>query len=63
MTFGVISESSFWLLYNKWNNVKRDFQVGDIVLLKDSTTCNHWPMAKITGAYKGNDGHVQTVKI
>ena len=47
----------------KWRNVKRDFQVGDIVLLKDSTTRNHWPIAKIIESCKGSDGHVQTAKI
>ena len=35
-----------------------EIQVGDIVLLNDSTTRNHWPMAKIIEAYKGRDGNV-----
>ena len=31
----------------KWNNKCRNFQKGDIVLLKTDANCNQWPMAKV----------------
>ena len=48
---------------DKWTKVRRDFQVGGIVLLKDNATRNHELMAKIIKAYKRGNGHVQTNKI
>ena len=66
MTSGIIGERSFWLLCSTETNgtmLERNFQVGVNVLLKDSTTHNYWPMAEIIKAYKGSNGHVQTVEI
>lgn len=48
---------------DKWTKVRRDFQIGGIVLLKDNATRNHELMAKIIKAYKRSSGHVQTNKI
>ena len=31
----------------KWNITKRNFQVGDVILLKEDTRRNKWPMAQI----------------
>ena len=42
---------------------KRNFKIGDIVLLKSNTIRNQWPMAKVVDVYKSNDGHVRTLKL
>ena len=34
----------------KWNNQKRNCQVGDIVLLRQAADQNQWPMAQIANA-------------
>ena len=47
----------------KWQKIKRNFKIGDIVLLRGNTIRNQWPMAKVVDVYKGNDGHVRTVKL
>ena len=47
----------------KWQKLKRNFKIGDIVLLRGNTIRNQWPMAKVVDVYKGNDGHVRTVKL
>ena len=31
----------------KWNNQKRNFKGGDAVLLREDSTRNKWPMARI----------------
>ena len=47
----------------KWQKIKRNFKIGDIVLLKSNTIRNQWPMTTIVDVYKSNDGHVRTVKL
>ena len=47
MNFGVVGILVILQSRGKWSNVRGDFQVGDIFLLKDSAILNYWPMAKI----------------
>ena len=49
---------------HKWCTNRRNFQTGDIALLKDEFQHgNHWPMAQIIEAYPDVNGNVQKVKI
>ena len=42
-----------------WTSPTRDFQVGDVVLLKDTALLTHtWPMIVIVRVFPGKDGHV-----
>ena len=45
----------------KWQKIKRNFKIADILLLKTNTIRNQW--LKVTDVYKSNDGHVRTVKL
>ena len=47
----------------KWNAKKRNFEVGDIVLLKCDSHRNHWPMAKVVGIEPDKHGIVCTVHL
>ena len=47
----------------KWQKIKRNFKIGDIVLLNNNTIGNQWLMAKVIDVYKGNDDHVRTVNL
>ena len=48
----------------KWTKNKRNFQVGDVVILKDdSQHRNHWPMALITKTHQDRNGDVQNVEL
>ena len=48
----------------KWNTVRRNFQVGDIVLLKDDTVIrNHWPKGRVIETVKDSDNLVRTVNL
>ena len=48
----------------KWNTIRRNFEVDDIVLVKDDTvTRNSWPMGRIIETLPGTDNLVRTVKI
>jgi len=49
---------------SKWVKSKRDFQIGDIVIVKDDNAPrNNWKMAKVVKADKEEDGHVRRVKL
>ena len=53
---------------NKWQRVQRNFQVGDIVLLKDGDGLlkvprQQWPMGKITQVFPSEDGLVRSVEL
>ena len=49
---------------SKWVNPKRNFCVGDVVLLKDSDVKRQqWPMAKVTKVFPGSDGLVRSVEL
>jgi len=48
----------------KWNATKRNFQIGDIILLKDdSITRNHWPMGKIVKLENDFEENVRSVEV
>ena len=47
----------------KWQKIRRNVKIGDIVLLKNNTIRNQWPMVKVIDIYRSNDGHVRTVKL
>ena len=47
----------------KWNITKRNFQVGDIVLLKEDTARNKWPMARIVSTEPDSRGIVRSVQL
>ena len=50
----------------KWNKDRRNFMVGDVVLLKDQTLVdvrNHWPMGRVVNVYVGDDGRVRSVDL
>ena len=49
---------------HKWSTNRKNFQTGDIVLLKDEFQHrNHWSMAQIIEAYPDVNGNVRNVKI
>ena len=58
MSFGPAEERSFFQslqTLNKWQNGKRSFCVGDVVLLRQNEVGrNQWPMTKVTKVFKGS---------
>ena len=46
---------------NKWNKIVRNFKVGDIVLLREETSRNKWPMGRVIAIQEGNYGIVWSV--
>ena len=67
--------SSFWrrwmrdyfhtlVLRSKWHTARRNLQVGDIVLVKDSNNVRGcWKLAQVGGVFPGSDGMVRDVAI
>ena len=48
----------------KWHEVKRDLQLGDVVLIvTPDTPRGCWPLARVVETYAGRDGHVRVVKV
>ena len=48
----------------KWRQTTRNIEVGDIVLIKDSSrNRNHWPLGRIIQTQPGEDGLVRTVQV
>lgn len=50
----------------KWQTKRGNFNVGDIVLLKDSTLFenrNTWPIGKVVRTFNGNDGLVRCADV
>jgi len=48
----------------KWTNIKRNFQVGDVVLLKEENIPrNIWPIARIIETFPNDDGLVRSVRL
>ena len=45
----------------KWNETRRNFKVGDIVLLKDEHSRNQWPMAPVVQTEPDKNGMVRSV--
>ena len=48
---------------HKWNDKHRNFQNGDVVLLKTDSDGNQCPMAKVLGTNTGSEGFVRTVTL
>ena len=49
---------------SKWQHKSPNLQVGDIVLLKYKKTIScHWPLARITAVYPGQDGFVRVAMV
>ena len=48
----------------KWNNPRRNFEVGDVVLLKDEQLKrNYWPLARVSKTFPAEDGFIRQVEI
>ena len=48
----------------KWRKVKRNFQVGDIILVAtDNTPREKWPLGRITETFPDEKGHVRSVML
>ena len=47
----------------KWNEKQRNFEVGDVVLLKRDNERNEWPMAIIEEDMPDYHGIVRSVKL
>ena len=48
----------------KWHSPKREFHVGDVVLVVSSDTARgNWPLGRIVSVHPGRDGHVRVVKV
>ena len=43
----------------KWQKIRRNFKIADIVILKNNTIRNQWPMTKIIDVFKSNDGQIR----
>ena len=48
---------------SKWNEKRRNFKVGDIVLLKEDCQRNKWPVAKVKEVFQDSNGFVRSVKL
>ena len=49
---------------SKWTEEKRNFRLGDVVLVKDEDASrNKWPMGIITDVLPGGDGLVRSVNV
>jgi hypothetical protein len=49
---------------HKWNDVKMDLQVGDVVLVADpGSTRGNWPLGRVTEVFSGRDGHQRVVRV
>lgn len=49
---------------HKWQEVKRDVEVGDVMLLLEpSTPRGKWPLVVVDDVYTGQDGHVRVVDV
>ena len=50
--------------WQKWNTIRRNCKVGDIVLLKEAAAeQNSWPMSKIVATNTDENGFVRSVKL
>jgi len=50
-------------LRQKWRNPVKNLQVGDVVILVDSTPRNQWILGRVTETFPSADGLVRTVKV
>ena len=47
----------------KWNQVNRNFQVGDIGRIRDDTIRNEWPIAQMFKTISDKEGLVRSVQL
>ena len=48
----------------KWNQPKRNIEIGDIVLIKDENTArNYWPMARVVNVRQDSKGFVRSATL
>ena len=47
--------------HQRWNKNRREFVIGDIVLLKKDASHNKWPIAKVVQVHKDSEGVVRSV--
>ena len=48
----------------KWQNEKRNLQVGDVVLMmEDGAPRGFWPLSRVTRVFPGDDGRVRSVEV
>ena len=48
----------------KWHKERDNLRIGDVVLMvKDDSPRNFWPLGRVMATYPGNDGRVRTVDI
>ncbi|XP_028412577.1 uncharacterized protein LOC114535469 [Dendronephthya gigantea] len=45
----------------KWNQQRRNLEVGNIVMIKDNTHRNKWPLGRVSEAIKSQDGKANEV--
>ena len=58
---GVLATLQCW---QKWNTIRRNCKVGDIVLLKEAAAeRNSWPMAKIVATNTDENGFIRSAKL
>ena len=48
---------------SKWNDHPPNLEVRDIVIVKDQTPPNHWPMGKVVDAIKSKDDKVRKAEV
>ena len=68
-------KNSFWIKWrkevlnqltqrNKWFHPQRNFEVNDIVIVKDDfSSPTHWPLGRVTEVHKGKDELIRVVTI
>ena len=47
----------------KWLVSRRNFYIGDVVLLKEDANRNEWKLAKVINVYPDEKGHVRSVQL
>ena len=48
--------------FTKWHSTNKDYQIGDIVCLRDEPTApTRWPLARIINVHPGEDGKVRVM--
>ena len=47
----------------KWEKSRRNFQVGDIVLLKEDSGRNKWPMRRVIAIFPDQNGFVRNIRV
>ena len=47
----------------KWQQPKRDLEIGDVVLVKCDSKRNDWPLGKVAGVEASGDGHIRKASV